>query len=1119
MGLLKAYFQLGRDGWIIMKLFANNIRWSWIAFCVCGSAFLNASSVLSETVSTTDAEHAVAGWLSTGQSPLGAQMGTHVLRSESYQDDGGQVLFHVIYLEPSGFVLVSPDTRLEPILAFSEGDVFEMTDNNPLFSLVGKDLRARLSATTSSKTAAASTSLQPASVNKWERLLAQASPRAPKGIASVDDLRVASFVGSRWNQKTAWNGSANVACYNYYTPPYAEGTASNYYSGCVATAYAQVMRYFQYPTVGVGVGSYQIYIDGTPTTRTLRGGNGSGGPYNWTNMPLMPWTGLTAAERQDIGAVCYDAGLAAHMSYTAGSSSGYMPPSSLTNIFRFGNVVEGDGDNWGLMNMINANMDARLPTPLSVQRPGGGHLVLCDGYGYNLSTLYHHINMGWGGSYDAWYALPDIDAGPYHYVVLSTVTYNIYTNGRGEIVSGRVLSSNGLPLTNSLVRLTGAGTTNEMLSGANGIYAFTRLTPNADYTITVTNGALRFPQRLVHAGASVAYGNCGNRWGVDLPAVGSTGFVVAGQIERAGQIGVPGVAVCPDGLNCVTTDASGYYVFTVPESWSGTVMYARERYSLASGSRVYAGVSSNLFAENIAARFMIYVDTDAAGANDGSSWANAFTNLQEALTGVGPGTAILAAEGVYTPGSNRWTYFTLPSGVEVYGGFSGIETDLEQRNPALYKTILSGDIGVAGNPADNCYHVVQGADNALLDSLTVCGGYANGASSGQYGGGIYNAGSPNMLVSQCIVTGNYALMYGGGVYYGKVVNSLLAQNRADQYGGGAYRTFMENCLIYSNSALYGGGMFRSTNVNCTLVENSATFGGGAYEGRLINSIAVSNRAATSGPNYYSSDVSYSCAAPLAAGLGNLNADPRFIDSVHANYRLQISSPCIDTGQNAWVQSAQDLDGQPRIWTNRVDLGAYETIVYTLTATAGSHGALNPTGAVRVLAHSDQTFALTPAPYYHAADVVQAGISQGPFDVFVWTNVTADGTLSAVFAANLTTNTGAPQWWLAEYGLTNFEADAGADIDGDGILSGQEYAADTSPTSSDSCLRMEQIWLDGDSWLRWTGGLSVTQYLEWCDGLLDAWLVIATNTPPTAATNALNVPSAPSQGFYRIRTVR
>ena len=132
-----------------------------------------------------------------------------------------------------------------------------------------------------------------------------------------------------------------------------------------------------------------------------------------------------------------------------------------------------------------------------------------------------------------------------------------------------------------------------------------------------------------------------------------------------------------------------------------------------------------------AAPVTYFVNDDAAGANDGTSWENAFTDLQSALAVAVAGDSIWVASGTYKPslsidGSTdaRTASFSLKSGVALYGGFEGVENQLEKRSSDPALTVLSGDIGVAGDSADNSYHVVyvSGVTGAVFDGFTVTGG-------------------------------------------------------------------------------------------------------------------------------------------------------------------------------------------------------------------------------------------------------------------------------------------------------------------------------------------------------------------------------------------------------------
>jgi hypothetical protein len=213
---------------------------------------------------------------------------------------------------------------------------------------------------------------------------------------------------------------------------------------------AQLMRHHQHPATGIGVNEFTIRVDNVEQTAYTRGGDGSGGPYQWSDMVLAHDCSTSEMQRQAIGTLCYDAGVAVKMGYSTGASSAstYAATEAFKTVFKYSHAVRGY--NWdsvskdfhnigpGLNGMVNPNRDAGNPVILAIVREDGGHAVLCDGYGYNSSTLYHHLNMGWYGKYDAWYNLPTIDSDP-PYNIITECIYNIFTSDSGEIISGRDL--------------------------------------------------------------------------------------------------------------------------------------------------------------------------------------------------------------------------------------------------------------------------------------------------------------------------------------------------------------------------------------------------------------------------------------------------------------------------------------------------------------------------------------------------------------------------------------------------------------------------------------------------------------------------------------------------------
>ncbi|MEY3398663.1 MAG: hypothetical protein RL220_1257, partial [Bacteroidota bacterium] len=134
-----------------------------------------------------------------------------------------------------------------------------------------------------------------------------------------------------------------------------------------------------------------------------------------------------------------------------------------------------------------------------------------------------------------------------------------------------------------------------------------------------------------------------------------------------------------------------------------------------------------------------YVDIDATGANDGSSWENAYTSLNTALTAAHPGDTLWIAEGTYLPGASRTSKFFI-EGELLYGGFNGTEDSLSQRNPSLHITRLSGDIGVPLTATDNVYRLLsigEFNDHSYFDGITFSDAYANGAATDEKRGGCF----------------------------------------------------------------------------------------------------------------------------------------------------------------------------------------------------------------------------------------------------------------------------------------------------------------------------------------------------------------------------------------------
>ncbi|UCD85474.1 MAG: right-handed parallel beta-helix repeat-containing protein, partial [Deltaproteobacteria bacterium] len=288
-----------------------------------------------------------------------------------------------------------------------------------------------------------------------------------------------------------------------------------------------------------------------------------------------------------------------------------------------------------------------------------------------------------------------------------------------------------------------------------------------------------------------------------------------------------------------------------------------------------------------------FVDADATGAGTGTSWADAFNIIQDALDAASWGEMVWIAEGTYISDSMS-PVLTMKAGVEIYGGFTGTETELSERgNPTDQPTILDGE--------DNTnYPVVLGSSYARVDGFNITDGNIN------VGSGMYNENVTSLVVANCTFSDNQASIFGGGMYNWNSSPEIT------------------NCIFIGNSASDGGGIYNNNYsspiiTNCTFAGNSAVFGfgGGMSNWNSSSPILTNCILWDDSPDEISGGtpiVTYSDIKGSYTGIGNINADPLFIDPIAKNFHLQPTSPCIDAGDPD--PAYNDPDG------SRNDMGAY-----------------------------------------------------------------------------------------------------------------------------------------------------------------------------------------------------
>ncbi len=431
--------------------------------------------------------------------------------------------------------------------------------------------------------------------------------------------------------------------------------------------------------------------------------------------------------------------------------------------------------------------------------------------------------------------------------------------------------------------------------------------------------------------------------------------------------------------------------------------------------RVASTILILLFVTLSAPAAVIYVDLNAGGGGGtGDSWPDAFTTIQAGVDAASAASSdeVWVADGTYTSATSP--VLTLKANIPVYAGFAGGEGTFELRDWETNVAIIDGQ---------NARRCVIGAESASLDGFTVANGNILGHGAGMLnvsvsptvanctfeynhvtgsggtggrGGAMYNE-SNSAQISDCVFSNNWTSSGGGAIknYSGSptVLNCFFNNNESGMgYVGGALdisqsSTSVINCAFYQNQSDMGGAIsvYDSTAsiVNCTLAQNNvgedgdmAGMSGGIFVNASTLTTTITNCILSDNGNGQISlsgsvapVVSYCLVqdADYEPANGNIDDFPGFTGP--GNFRLQISSPCINEGDDSAVTVPTDLDGNPRV-VDTVDMGAYE---YPDDAPTLETNAPSDIGGTTAVLHATVTnqgaAAVTERGFYYSTDTI------------------------------------------------------------------------------------------------------------------------------------------------------
>lgn len=327
----------------------------------------------------------------------GKRMKKDVEKILSVPDRNNQAAYYIINYENGGFVILSGDKRAEPVLAYSETNSFPVDSDLYPSGLVGwlYDTKEGVEKLRSAKEKpSAEISLQ------WNELAEGRTNGAMHRVDPVEPdctpyvIQKGPYLSTTWGQGCGYNSrlpamSCSVPCGRAYT-------------GCVATAMAQVMRYHQYPS-----------------------------SYSWSNMPANYGTSSTATLMKDIGS-------AVSMDYKcdgSGADTKDKVASAFRGRFGYSSASYADYD----YQTVKSQLNYGRPVILRGGRNTGwwifgqysdGHAWVCDGYSNYVnpcwgSTLRFHMNWGWNGSHDGWYSFNNFNPGDHTFNYKRGMVYNI----------------------------------------------------------------------------------------------------------------------------------------------------------------------------------------------------------------------------------------------------------------------------------------------------------------------------------------------------------------------------------------------------------------------------------------------------------------------------------------------------------------------------------------------------------------------------------------------------------------------------------------------------------------------------------------------------------------------
>ena len=337
---------------------------------------------------------------------------------------GGQTLYYTVVFTNKGFVVVSGDDAICPVLCYVFDSRYDELNQPPAFIKWMQDYEKQIVYILKNNIVPAF-----AITMEWNRLLTA----APEELKQHKDIKTVSPL-----LKTTWDQGKY---YNNLCPLITGGPDGRAWAGCVPTAVGQIMNYYRHPLNGIGSYTYNDTIaPGLYDSLSADFGNTT---YQWDLMPLE------VTERQNDSAVAkllYHFGVSVDLNYSPDGSGMYNHKAaySLRTYFKYSPdcqyVFRDTATHTNWKQLILSHLDQKKPLYYAGWADTinvSGHAFVCDGY---QDTSYFHFNWGWGGSSDGYFLLDYLTPGSYDFTLDHELIINFYP----DTTSGYPYSCSGI---------------------------------------------------------------------------------------------------------------------------------------------------------------------------------------------------------------------------------------------------------------------------------------------------------------------------------------------------------------------------------------------------------------------------------------------------------------------------------------------------------------------------------------------------------------------------------------------------------------------------------------------------------------------------------------------------